>query len=343
MSPKRWLSFIGLFLAVVLMMWAWRDVSWTHLGQTLQQIHLGWIVLATLTFLAAFVIRAHRWGLLLPGIEVSFGIRVAAVFIGFAGNCVLPANAGELVRVGVLKRRAAVPVAIALGSIVSARLLDAAIALLFLVGPLLWLPQLQVNNLAIVALGLGVVIIYASFWLAANAPKRIETWVEWILIHLGLQKRVTTIQPMVRNLLQGFAVLKSPKALGLALLDTLAVWLLSGISFWVVLKAFDLTTPGFIGALFIQSMEALAVVIPSTPGHLGAFEAAVRFALGLYGIQGDSAIGYTLVMRLIMYGSLSVVGGLFALGLGLSNGHNPINDTPETRLSKTDSLMPPDV
>ncbi|MGD1857625.1 MAG: lysylphosphatidylglycerol synthase transmembrane domain-containing protein [Leptolyngbyaceae cyanobacterium] len=336
MLSKRWVGFVGLFLAVVLMLWAWRDVSWTHLWQTLQQIHLGWIVLATVTFLSAFVVRAHRWGLLLPGLQVSFGIRVAAVFIGFAGNCVLPANAGELVRVGVLSRRAGVPAVVALGSIVSARLLDAAVALLFLLGPLLWLPQLKVNNLAIAALALGIVIIYASFWLAANAPQRIERWVKWSLIRLGLQQRVVTVIPTVRHLLQGFAVLKSPRALGLALLDTLAVWLLSGISFWVVLKAFDLTTPGFIGALFIQSMEALAVVIPSTPGHLGAFEAAIRFALGLYGIQGDSAIGYTLMMRIIMYGSLSVVGGLFALGLGL--GNKSTSGHAKTTRPKTDGL-----
>ncbi|NEQ51493.1 MAG: flippase-like domain-containing protein, partial [Leptolyngbya sp. SIO3F4] len=206
MSSKRWLSFIGLLLAVALMLWAWRDVNWTHLGQTLQQLHFGWIMLATITFLAAFVVRAHRWGLLLPGLEVPFRTRVAAVFIGFAGNCVLPANAGELVRVGVLKRQAKIPVAISLGSIVSARLLDAAVALLFLVGPLLWLPQLQVNNLAIVALGLGVIVIYTSFWLAANVPKRIENWIEWIFTRVGLRKQATTVQPMVRHLLQGFAV-----------------------------------------------------------------------------------------------------------------------------------------
>ena len=328
MVSKRWLSLIGLFLAVVLMMWAWRDVNWAHLGQTLRQIHAGWIVLAVLTFLAAFVVRAHRWGLLLPGLQVPFSTRVAAVFIGFAGNSVLPANAGELVRVGVLNQRAQVPVAIALGSIVTARLLDAAVALLFLVGPLLWLPQLQVNNWAMAALGLGVAIIYGGFWLAANAPRRIETWIAWLLTRAGLHQHVATVQPVVHHLLQGFAILKSPRALGLALLDTFAVWLLSGISFWVVLRAFNLEAPGFIGALFIQSMEALAVVIPSTPGHLGAFEAAIRFALGLYGIQGDSAIGYTLVMRMIMYGSLCVVGGSFALALGLQN--NPAIDPART-------------
>lgn len=340
MASKRWLSFISLVLAVALMLWAWRDVNWKHLSQTLQQVHLAWIVLATMTFLSAFVVRAHRWGLLLPGIDVPFGTRVAAVFIGFAGNCVLPANAGELVRVSVLNRRAGVPVAIALGSIVSARLLDAAVALLFLVGPLLWLPQLQVNNFAIAALGLGVIVIYTSFWLAANMPQVIETGATWMLTHIGLQKKVATVQPMVRNLLQGFAVLKSPKSLGLALLDTLAVWLLSGISFWVVLQAFDLTAPGFIGALFIQSMEALAVVIPSTPGHLGAFEAALRFALGLYGIQGDSAIGYTLIMRIIMYGTLSVVGGLFAFGLSLSD--NRAAPALEKNMANSDNLLPPD-
>lgn len=317
MSFKRWLNFISLALAVVLMLWAWRDVNWSDLGQILQRIHPGWIVLATVTFLAAFVVRGHRWGLLLPGQNTPFGTRVAAVFIGFAGNCVLPANAGELVRVGVLNRHTGVPVAIALGSILSARLLDAAVALLFLIGPLLWLPRLQVNNLAMVALGLGIVLMYASFWLAANAPKRIERWIGIILGRIGLHRQATKIQTVVSGLLQGLAVLKSPKNLGLALADSLAVWSLSGISFWAVLQAFELDTPGFMGALFIQSMEALAVVIPSTPGHLGAFEAAVRFALGLYGIQGDSAIGYTLIMRLIMYGSLTVVGGLFALGLGV--------------------------
>ena len=65
MSSKRWLNFISLVLAVALMLWAWRDVNWSHLSQILQRIHPGWIGLATVTFLAAFVVRGHRWGLLL--------------------------------------------------------------------------------------------------------------------------------------------------------------------------------------------------------------------------------------------------------------------------------------
>jgi uncharacterized membrane protein YbhN (UPF0104 family) len=96
------------------------------------------------------------------------------------------------------------------------------------------------------------------------------------------------------------------------------IWGISGMTFWSALIAFDQPHPGLPGAYFIQSIQAMAAIIPSSPGHLGAFEAAMRFALEIYRVPGDTAIALTLVLRLLMHGSLIVIGSSYALMLGVS-------------------------
>jgi glycosyltransferase 2 family protein len=321
-SKNKWFALVGLGLTTALLMWTWRDIEPVKLWQTVKAIQWLWLVPGLVTFITAFVVRSHRWGILLATHQPTtrFSLRQAAIFIGFAGNCVLPANAGELIRAGLLKRFADLPFGITLGSLITERLLDAIAAFIFLMGPLVLQTQATqdgLNWLALGFLGLVLLIVYSCLLLAAWHPHRISRYMGRLSTILRLGKYRIRLESGFQQLLGGFAVLKSPSSTALAIVDSFGIWALSGFTFWCGLKAFNITGPGFIGALFIQSLEALAIALPSAPGHLGAFEASIRFALSLYAVTPETAVGYTLVMRLLIYGSLTLIGGLYALAWGV--------------------------
>lgn len=326
-SPNPWQRRVSLLLpltvTVALLVWAWRGVSFTAVGKALVSAQLPWLVFGVLTFLPAFLFRAHRWGILLgvqryPG---SFRLRTAAVYIGFAGNCVLPANMGELIRVGILHRFAGIPFATGLGSILTARLLDAMVAFLFLLAPLI-VPNpdhsINLSRLPLPLLGGILAILGGGFLLAAHYPGSLLQAVDRLARLTGWEGLRVKLVAVVKTLLEGLVVLRYPRLTLIAIVDTLCLWSLSGLTFWAVLIAFNLSTPGYPGALFIQSVQAMAAIIPSTPGHLGAFEAAVRFALEVYAIPPETIVAYTLVVRLLIYGSLTITGAICALRLGLT-------------------------
>ncbi len=322
-NNRRWLTPISLFLTVILLIWAWRDISIDKVWNTLNYLHWGWVGVALIAFVTGFMVRVHRWGLLLAATNtpVRFYLRMAALFIGFGGNCILPANAGEFLRAGVMRRYAQMPFSTALGSILAERLLDATAAFCFLVLALFSLTggsRENLNQLPVVWVGLILGSICFSFGIATFYPNAIATLLGQVLRSLGLGKLEPSITQGVSGILKGLEVLRSPQRLLFALAESLGAWAIGGLSFWALMQAFEITTPGYLGALFVQSVQAMAIIIPSSPGHLGAFEAAMRFALGVYRIPADVAIAYILIARLLMYGTMTTMGLWFAFRLGLT-------------------------
>lgn len=320
---KQLYTALSLMGTVVLMMWAWRGVSFASVWNALNGIQYGWIGLGLLTFAASFLVRAHRWGILLSTQphSGSFKIRRAAVFIGFAANQILPANAGELLRASLLSRSEKISLGAVLGSLLTARLLDAVVAFLLMLTPLIALApsgRATFSTLPILWLGIILFVLCIAFWMAANYTTAIAQLVGYIAQIMGLGRFRSRLVTNVKKLLSGLKVLQFPKRTAIAVADTIFIWSLSGITFWVVLIAFGITKPGLSGALFIQSVEAMATILPSSPGHLGAFEAAIRFALGVYDIAPDIIVAYTLVLRIIIFGSLMTIGIAHAISLGLT-------------------------
>lgn len=322
-SARKTVSLLlGLTVSVVLLTWAWRDIAWGQIWLILTQIHGIWLGLAWILFTLAFYLRANRWGVLLQphGDPGALRIRQAAVFIGFGSNCIFPLNAGELVRAKVLQKSAKIPLGIALGSILSARLLDALTAFFLLVlsvGVQQYGNDLPSHELPIVGLGLVLVGLIIAFYGAARFPTRLVQGIEAILLGLHLDRWRSPITKGVSAILKGLQIFRSPRLLLIAGVQSFVIWGLGGLTFWFGLKAFDIVEPGFAGAYFILSIQAMAAIIPSSPGHLGAFEAAMRFALGVYDVPVDEAIAYSLMMRILMYGTLIILGFVYAVILGV--------------------------
>jgi len=109
------------------------------------------------------------------------------------------------------------------------------------------------------------------------------------------------------------------------------MWGLLATTYWAGMHAFGITSPGVTGVLFVQSVAALGIAIPISPGYVGPFEAAVRFALGAYAIPTDTIVAYALTLHVLMVTSLITIGLGLTVRLGLSEADfTPWNSLPST-------------
>ncbi len=309
---------VSLFLAAAitigLLSWAIKDLNGAQVWGLLLRAHPGWLLVGLFTYLLTCVIRGWRWGIVLgascdPG---SFEGRCSAFFIGCAASAVLPSAMGDVLRVSILNRRDRVPVEPTIGSIMAEKLLDIVVVFGLLLATLR--PH---NGLPLVQMGLGLTITCLIFWLAARSPQLVGRWMEQLGTTLGQATLGRRLGSSLSQMLLGLAAFRQLGRLSVALGVTLLGWLTNGVTYWAAQLALDLQGPGLSGALATQSLTAFAIALPSSPGYIGPFEAAVRFGQGLYGVVGEPAIAVALLLRLMMYVITPLLGAGLALILGV--------------------------
>lgn len=315
---------IGVFVSIALLLYALRDVSAAellrHLGEADPWLLLAATVVATLTF----HLRAIRWRLLLRGAngELPFGSRYAAVCIGFMANNVLPGRLGEFARAYSLSRIEPVRLSGALASLVVERLLDA-IALMVLFVPAFFLGGVDeaasrtlrdLFTVAVVVISLLLVI----FGLLVRFPDRLlglaDTWSR----RLGPDRVADRVMSILTAFVEGLGGLRDASVFARAMLWSFAVWGWNAFSFYLGFLAFDILSPGFEGALVLQTTISFAVAIPSTPGFFGPFETAARLALELHHVEPARIISFAAGYHILTFLPITVLGIWYMRRLGIS-------------------------
>lgn len=326
-STSKWQTWIylglGTTVTIVLLSWAFRDISLQIVGQHLRQTKPMWLLLAWAAYLLTYFIRAIRWGTLLEATGQSgrWRSRFNATLIGFGASSVLPGHAGEFLRPVLLKRFDQVPIGASFGSIFVERLLDVGVVFVLLLIPC-WLGLLPdhpaLSHLGLRLTGSVIIALWLALMVGASVPNRLASLVGAMCQWLGLKRFKTKLMGATYRFLNGLGALRSPRKTLVTLFQTLVIWLLNGVTYWAAMVAFGILSPGFWGALFVQSSTALAIALPSTPGYIGPFEAGIRGSLDIFGIPGELSIACAVALRLIMYGTIPVLAGLLSLKLGLS-------------------------
>jgi glycosyltransferase 2 family protein len=301
---SRALRSLTFWLAVVVtaagLAFALRGFDGAEFAAALTRARPGWILASVGLLAVALVIRALRWWVLFdPSTRPSLVATTVALTIGNFYNCVLPARGGELARIVVIHRRAGASRAEAVSTVMIERVFDVLGlgALLFLLLP--WLPALSwARAAALVCLGLLVgTVVAAGVLHRFHAP---------LLTTLGRLLRSLPYVGAVRaehaaaNLMRGMRRLASPGAVAAALSLTLLSWLVLGLSFWLVLLAFDPGLSPLAGMLVVIAV-GFGMVLPSSPAALGVFEAAAIVALGAYGVPRAAALSYALVLHAVNF------------------------------------------
>ncbi len=316
---------IGIAVSALLLWFALRDVPFGHVLDALRASDLALWALCTVTSQLIFPLRARRWRTILDPVvpRLPFGPLWRATAIGMMANNVLPARAGELVRVfAIVRERRDVPWSSALASLAVDRVFDALCVVLLLVVAMLApdfpsgfvIQGRPVQSIA-VAMATVVVVAFAGLFAFAQWPHAMES----------LAMRVTgAVVPRLRHrvgalvhaLAGGLAVVRKPSHFLATFGWALVHWLTNALAFWFGFRAVGIHAP-FTAALFVQGIIAIGVSVPSSAGFVGVFEYAAKLALPVYGVDSVHAVTWALGFHFLSFIPITAIGAWYFLRMGV--------------------------
>ena len=308
----RGLGVLALLVVALLVVW-WRGPDWGSVYHAFDFVAWRWIVLGLAINLGSVLMRAISWrltiGQALPGEHPPFPTVFSAFAVGLLGNAVLPARAGELARVAVLRRhlpaeRGTGTSATLLGTVFAHRLFDLFPVFLLVAYVLATakIPHWAVTSIVVVGL-VGVALLAVAL-LSARRDPRPER-------EAGRLRRIVA---MARG---GLAVLKAPLPAAAAVLFQTAGWVLQLLAVWAIMQAFGIDAPLPAAGLVLLLMN-VATVFPLWPGNIGLLQAAVALPLLQYGVAYSTGFAYGLVLQVVEMSVGVGVGLVFLAREGLS-------------------------
>jgi uncharacterized membrane protein YbhN (UPF0104 family) len=215
--------------------------------------------------------------------------------VGYMGNNVLPARAGEALRVVLLSSRTDASKRTVIGSIIAERLLDVIALLTIFVVTVYGVLGVRVlpTDRPILAAGISFLALVA------------------VLVGLWVLRRHHVFE-RVREWLRPLA--DAPRAMlaseGVVLLAaTFVLWAVEAGVYYAVARSVDLGI-SMTGALYLVALTNFVAALPAAPGSIGTFDAAVAWGANRLGASGSAAVSYLLMLRFVLYVPITVVGFL---------------------------------
>lgn len=258
-----------------------------------------WIGVALGLYALATFCRGERWHRLLRHTSIHPRRRDswAITCVGYAGNNILPARAGEALRTFLVAGRVDASKREVLGTIIAERVLDAAVlAIAFAFGAYGTLVSgSPIALLGIVIVGIAAVALFPSRF----HPKPSHPRLKWIVDSIGRLLAPT------RNLIsrEGFLLFGM----------TFVIWALEATTYYLVAHAVGLGI-SLDGAVFIMVVANFVSLIPAGPGYVGTFDAAVLFAAKELGRSHGVAVSYLLLLRFVLFIPITITGLLLLVG-----------------------------
>lgn len=336
MQIKKWQFWLGVFISILFIWLALRGLKLDEFWSTVKQANFIWLVPAIGVYFIGVWIRAWRWHYLLKPIkEIPTKKIFPITTIGYMGNNIYPARAGEVLRAVILKRKEGVPVSASLATIIVERIFDGVVMLAFVFVNLSELAKLtsasgfvgNIQQVAIIGTGvfLGALII---FLLAAMFPQTTTKVSLWTVQNLTPKRFHTKLINISIKFLDGLASLRSPFNVLMVFFTSVIIWLLETGKYWFVMHAFDFQV-SFFALMLMNGIVNLATTIPSAPGYIGTFDAPGIAVLTAYGVSQATAAGYTLTLHVALWLPITILGAYYLAREGIKWNDSLREETKE--------------
>ena len=322
---KRWQFWLGVLISLFFLWLALRSLKLNDVWAALKTAHYGWLIPGVAVYFVGVWARAWRWHYLLKPIKtVPTSAMFPIVAIGYMGNNIYPARAGEVLRAYILRRQQGVRVSASLATIIVERIFDGVVMLMFVFFNLRGLASLTgssgiAGSIQTVALWGTAAFAGAlvAFLLAAMFPHQsLGLYYRFAapLIPGAFRERVTR---MLISFWTGLEALRSPRSIFMVFLTSVVIWLLETTKYWFVTFAFDFSV-SFFALMLMNGIVNLATTIPSAPGYVGTFDAPGIAVLIAYGVAPGVAAGYTLTLHAALWLPITLLGAYYMAREGLS-------------------------
>jgi uncharacterized membrane protein YbhN (UPF0104 family) len=255
----------------------------------------GWLLAGLGLYALVTLLRGERWHriLQLTGISAKRRDSYALTTVGYMGNNVLPARAGEMLRVVLLSNRADAGKRTLLGTVVAERSLDAvALGSIFVIVVFGILRETTLPSdrpLLVAAIGVALLVLLLVALQALRSRGLLARARDWLRPLAGAPRAVLSRQG------------------GVLLAASFLIWALEASVYLAVARATSLDISGM-GALYLVALTNLFAMLPAAPGYVGTFDAAVIFGVKAIGGTESAALSYLILLRFILFVPITLVG-----------------------------------
>ena len=308
---------LGLLISGILLIVIFRQVDINQLYNELHALSYPLLLAAITCLLLTLIVRAWRWGYLMEPVKpTKMSNLFPATSIGAAMDMLLPVRMGDLIRAYLLSRKEDISSFACLGTIVVEKVFDLLVILVIgfvtivainFTAEKSSLPAKLPSTLYILA-GL-ILVLSLLIWVSIVKTAWLNNFIQVRLTFLPV-KMHTFLKRTLSSFIQGLQSFGRPDGLLQIIFLTCLLWGLFALSNLLILHAFGLSLP-YYSALLILVFQILGVTVPSSPGFIGTYHAAVITGLSVFGISSEAAISVAIIMHAAFFFPFIFVGFIF--------------------------------
>ena len=305
-SAIIWRYLPGILISILAIFFLSRFVNLKDLIASFQIFTVADVLVLTVILVCSLAARGMAWKTFFNNMSFRDGFLI--INEGYLLNNLIP-RSGEIARIFItnsITKNDSFQVAAAIFFERAVDLLIAAgmfLSTMSLVLELQWLRSTATWIMVVFTLLLIMILLIAYF------SPTIETFIREKKFKNELIE--TRVKPIILRAIQGLTTISQPRKLLPAF-----VWIIVTWCFWVLMLYYAILrlSPGapIWWALFTEGIIALGIALPAAPANLGVYEGTIVFALSVFGISRDSALGAAILMHIIQI-AITIIFGLAGL------------------------------
>ena len=288
----------GLAISAFFLWLAIRDADAAEVKAALDDARIELVLLAVVVLLCGYLFQAMRWRRIANVSQPGLRRFYEMVICGLACNNVLPVRIGELLRAGWLSRDAPMSGGRALGTVALDRVCDVVtLAVLLVIGIQAvptpdWLKRIVIGALLALVL-LAAALVFARWYTRTRERDR---------------RTRSRVRRIIRDTIDmlGEPVGRRRAAVWLGL--SAVAWTLGTFAVFLVGRSVGIDL-GPLDAVFVASVLALGVAIPSSPGYVGTYQWLGVASLGLLDVPVNEALAFSILMQASWFIPTTLIGG----------------------------------
>lgn len=315
---RHWKLWLGLIISIFFLGIALYGLDLAHFWEALREANYWWLIPGILVYFITVWVRTWRWQSMLSHMaRVPLRTLFPIVVIGYMGNNVYPARAGEVLRSYVLRRNCGIAMSASLATVVLERLFDGLVMLLFVAVTLPFAPLPPVFRSLVIGFSALFLCAFLGFVVLAARPQLMSRWYTMIVDRFAPGWLRPHIHGLFDQFIIGLQSLRSPRDMITILLTSTFIWLGETLKYWFVMHAFPFEV-SFLVLMLMTAIVNLFTTIPSTPGYIGTFDAPGIAMLTQFGVTHAIAAGYTLVLHVALWLPITLLGAWYMLRQSLT-------------------------
>ncbi|MFH1577423.1 MAG: lysylphosphatidylglycerol synthase transmembrane domain-containing protein [Candidatus Margulisiibacteriota bacterium] len=295
---KRFSVFLGILISLALLFLLFYRINLSQFLAAFQKANYYYAFLIIVVVFAGCYLRALRWRWIIrPLKDIPAASLFIATVIGYMANSLLPARMGEFVRAHVIGRREGISRAASFATIIVERLFDGLSILVILVLILFWI-EIPIRGALIAAawsalvLYLLIIAVIILFIYKKELVLKLFGFVFRFLPERAQQRFLS----VVGSLAQGFKIAEKGHHLLIIIFYSFLIWIVTALGIYLIVLAFGYQI-SYPAAMFILVLLTFAVMLPSSPGFVGTFEAGMVYGLMIFNLPRETALSAALVFH----------------------------------------------